>query len=367
MDSPNQPDMQLLPHLSNVRGLRDRISSAAVAEWLQKPDGAGALVDEYFGHSWSYMPQLGAAVYGKTDRFPSSPLDHLAKGRFLRVPFRRVPVLEAKSFAELEAFVSKIHSGEPSVKVMWRGQNRNFSLQRDEATQLRLYGEVGVEEPSLLSSGARRKIEFPETFRQWSAILDVFMNEECDRLSRQNPRFAEELRYQAANHHSSYSYRLWSFATAQHYGLPSVGLDVTSDLYTALLFALYRFEVDANTGVTKTSRIDAREEPILYVMGAFENDLFDDALLSPPWLQGQRPKAQSAHFLATGWGMSPNRAAERIFVAIRLMKHELWDLPRAVESLLPSASEDHLLHFLLDAKSRFTDRENQAMLSKIYF
>ena len=152
---------------------------------------------------------------------------------------------------------------------------------------------------------------------------------------------------------AGYNYRLWAFATAQHYGLPSVGLDVRSDLVVGLLFALYRFNLDYPGGRTTISRVDDDAEPVLNAMGAFENDLFDDRLLSPAWFQCERSKAQSAYFLGTGWGLAPNRAAERIFVAIRLKKHRSWTLPKPVGDLFPSPGHDRFLAFLLDARSRF--------------
>jgi hypothetical protein len=109
------------------------------------------------------------------------------------------------------------------------------------------------------------------------------------------------------------------------------------------------------------------QAPVLYALSAFENDLFDDAQLAPAWLQCARPIAQKALFLATRWGQAPNRAAERIFVAIRLRNHTEWKLPLAVEDLFPLRRDDLFLDFLLDAKSTYDSIAKVAMLDKIYF
>ena len=140
-------------------------------------DGTDFVVDDLYGHSWSFVPAEGAAVYGLTSRFKPSPVDHFAKGNFLRVPYRRVPVLEVKSLEELMWFASRIHSMDESIKLMWRGQTREYLIERPEQESLRLFGEPRVVEPSLPSSGARLRIEFATVFEQWAAILDAYIVE----------------------------------------------------------------------------------------------------------------------------------------------------------------------------------------------
>ncbi|WP_263351351.1 FRG domain-containing protein [Acidicapsa acidisoli] len=364
---PSQVTIPLSPHFTNLRGQGDRISSAAVAEKLVVADGEGYFVDDLGGHSWSFVPAPGAAVYGLTSRFKPSPIDHMANGVFLRVPFRRVPVLEAHSLEGLLAFASLIHSKDDSLKLMWRGQTREYLLTRPEEDSMRLYGEPQVSEPSLPSSGARLKVEFTTVFEQWSAILDTYIAEQILKKSLAGTRQRQDIVQGSQQFHSSYMYRLWAFATAQHYGLPSVGLDVTSDILVALLFALHRFSVDKATGTTTIARLDKDAEPVLYAMSAFENDLFDDSQLAPPWLLCERPKAQNAFFLATGWGQAPNRAAERIFVAIRLRNHTQWKLPSPVESLFPRRNKDSFLDFLLRSRVAYPSIASAAMLDRVYY
>jgi hypothetical protein len=350
------------PHFDNVRGQGDRISSAADTSLLETADSEEPYFDRKYGHTWSFTPKLGAAVYGRTEAFPPSPIDHLAKGRFLRVPFRRVPVIDVRSVEDLAAFAAKIISGDKTIHLMWRGQTREFYLDRSEDEKIRLFGSTTDREPSLVPSAARSKLEFSQVFPSWSAILDVYLSERAKALSA-----SSELQQELAGFRVSYNYRLWAFATAQHYGLPSVGLDITTDLWTAVLFALHDFRFDAASGATSVARLDESAEPVLYAMGGFQNDLFNDEDLAPAWLQCARPKAQTAHFFGTGWGDAANKAAERIFVALRLVDHTKWRLPKSIDQLFPTADADTLLAFLLRARERFPEIAEEARLGRVYY
>lgn len=351
----------LRPHLDNLRGQGDRISSAADPSLLDAPDSEETFVDSKYGHWWSFTPKRGAALYGRTDEFAPSPMDHLTPGRFLRVPFRRVPIIEVDSVEALAWMATHIISADETIQLRWRGQTREFYLSRPEDESMRLFGSTSVLEPSLVPSAARSKLEFSHVFPSWAAILDLFLTEHEAGAGRGLSR--EDL----AGFRSSYNYRLWAFATAQHYGLPSVGLDVTTDLWTAVLFALYEFRFDKATGITSAARVDRSAEPVLYAMGGFKNDLFDDKDLAPEPLQGERPKAQSAHFFGTGWGVATNKAAERIFIAFRLVNHTRWRLPKSVDEIFPKPEKDPLLAFLLQARDRFPDLAEEARLRSVYY
>lgn len=349
----------LFPHFDNVRGQGDRISSAAEPSLLDVPESDEPYVDGSYGHTWSFTPKPGAAVYGKTDNFVPSPIDHLAKGRFLRVPFRRIPVIEIRSIEALQSFAERIISGDESNRLMWRGQTNQHFLKRSPDDLMRLYGSLSIQEPSMIPSAARHGLEFSHVFPAWAAILDVYLSE---RVERSDP-----LGRELENFRRSYNYRLWAFATAQHYGLPSVGLDVTPDLRTAVMFALHKFETDKRTGATTFRRIDRDSDPIVYAMGGFEGDLFDDEAIGPTWLQCARPKAQHAFFFGTGWGAASNKAAERVFVALRLLEHTTWRLPKSISELFPGTKADSLLAFLLRARERFPEIAEEARLSRIYY
>lgn len=176
------------------------------------------------------------------------------------------------------------------------------------------------------------------------------------------------LRREAESFRASYRYRTWAFATAQHYGLPSVGLDLTSDIRVALYFALHRFETDRITGYTQVERATEADAPILYGLGVFDHDLIVDEAIAPAWLACARPAAQRAHFFATAWGDSGNRAADRIYVAARLKNHTQWPSPLTTAEVFPSIDDDRFLAFLVKSRAKFGAIPIlDDLLSRIYY
>lgn len=352
-------------HLSNAHWYEDRISIAADFSLLQEVGDATIYRDRQFGNAWSWTPPSGAAVYGRTSEIPRGPGDE--GGPVLRVPFRRIPVIELHSVAAVLALGRGNASKDPSITGMWRGQSRHHSLQREPIDRLRLYGDLEADEPSLLPSAARQDRYFPDIFDTWSGLLDLYVEERLEHLSKTYTSQAARLLHEARSFKGSYRYRGWGLATAQHYGLPSVGLDLTSDIRVALYFALHRFETDAGTGVMSVRRATEEDDPIIYGLGVFEYDLLEDEKLAPAWLNCARPRAQNAFFFGSGWGDSVNRAADRVYVAARLRGHSRWVSPLSTTEVFPTAFDDTFLAFLLRARERFGDTATGDLLRRIYF
>jgi hypothetical protein len=346
------------PHLSNASWIGDRISCAADAVLVNDPESREIYVDPYFGHNWSWTPKPGAALYGRTRDFPAAPIEKRGNGTWLRAPHRRIPVIDVHSLTDLKAIAASARSGDGAIRGVWRGQAKQYFLPRSDEDKLRLYGDVDAKEPSLMPSASRESTQFPSIFEAWSGLLDLYVEARACKFGL--PRDAAE-RVRA-----SYNYRLWGLATAQHYGLPSTGIDISSDVDVALFFALHRFMIDRATGVLTVARTDASTEPVIYGLGVSEGDLLDDADLSPPWLQCSRPKAQKAMF-STAWGSAGNKAAERIYVALRLVDHPTWDSPLTIKHLFPSGTDDSFVEHLLSLRSRISDPVLTDLLSRIYF
>ena len=352
-------------HLSNAHWYEDRISVAADWSLIQ---GAGAddlFQDRQFGNAWSWTPPPGAAVYGRSSEIPRGPFD--TSDTILRAPFRRIPVIDLHSVKEVLALGRGNASKDASVTGMWRGQSRHRTLKREPIDKLRLYGEADADEPSLPPSAARQDVYFPDIFEAWAGLLDIFIEERLARLSETYLSQAPRLQREAANFRGSYRYRGWGLATAQHYGLPSVGLDLTSDIRVALYFALHRFETDRDTGLMSVRRATDEDDPIIYGLGVFENDLLDDEKLAPAWLSCARPRAQRAYFFGSAWGDSVNRAADRIYIAARLKGHTEWASPLSTADIFPNAYQDEFLAFLLKSKDRFDIPQVADLLKRIYF
>jgi len=352
-------------HLSNANWYEDRISVAADPAMLTAVTSE-RYADRHFGNAWSWTPDAGAAVYGRSDSVPRGPSDR--GGPILRVPFRRIPIIELNSLEEALAFGANNASHDPRVTGMWRGQPQHYPLPRDPLDKLRLYGESDVNEPSLLPSAGRRSIYFPDVAEAWCGLLDLYIEERLAAFAlTETQTRLRELRREAENFASGYNYRAWALATAQHYGLPSVGLDLTSDIQVALYFALNRIVMDPNTGVISVHRVSAAEDPIIYGLGVFEYDLLEDEKLAPAWLTCARPRAQKAFFFGSAWGDSVNAAADRVYIAARLKNHSAWQCPITTEQAFPSTGDDTFLAFLLRAKERFREPMMADLLRQIYF
>lgn len=357
----------LLPHLSNAFWLADRVSGASDPLLINDVEAETPYLDPYYGMSWSWTPRPGAALYGRTENIPPTPIEALGNGQYLRVPFRRIPIIEVRSLDQLRNLAGSVRSKDPSVLGVWRGQANQYWLKRDVNDRRRLYGDPNVLEPSMLPSASRSNIYFPDFFAAWSGLLDLYTAQRQTALSRtyssQRDRLAGELR----NFGASYDYRLWGLATAQHYGLPSVGLDLTPDIEVALFFALHRFQIDKETGRLTVTRADASAEPMIYGLGGFENDLLDDEALSPNWLQCARPRAQKAMFFATAWGTSSNKAADRVWCALKIVDHGRWSSPLSKEQLFPNGPADPFVEFLIGMRGKVADPTINDLLARIYF
>lgn len=353
-------------HLTNAHWYEDRISVAADASLLRAVENGSRYVDRQFGNAWSWTPPLGAAVYGHSASIPRGPMDD--GGPALRVPYRRIPVIELHSVEEALAFGAGNASKDSRVTGMWRGQSRHYALARDPLDKMRLYGDPDANEPSLLPSAARQSVYFPDLAEAWCGLLDLYIAERLEALgSTVSAQRRAGLLREAENFVSSYKYRTWALATAQHYGLPSVGLDLTSDIKVALYFALHRFQTDPETGIMSVRRATEEDDPVLYGLGVFAYDLIEDEKIAPTWLGCARPRAQSAFFFATAWGDSVNRAADRVYVAARLRNHTGWELPVGTAEAFPPTSKDEFLLFLLRARERFRNLPIGDLLRRIYF
>jgi hypothetical protein len=358
----------LRPHLSNSFWVGDRISPACDRKLINEPESNQGYRDTYFGNAWSWTPAPGTAIYGKTEDLPSTPIDKLSSGEFLRVPYRRIPVIDIHSTDELLEFANCVVSKTSGVRGVWRGQYQQYELQRSAEERTRLYGDTSAVEPSLLPSASRSNGYFPDWFETWSALLDLFLDQHVQDLSAQNFSHRGEFANSTERFRCSYAYRQWGFATAQHYGIPSVGLDVTHEISVALFFALHQFSTDPATGAMSMRRATDNDNPVIYGLGGMEeHDLLDDEKLSPPWLQCSRPKAQMARFFATGWGEAANKAADRIYAALRLVGHTAWRSPYDAREIFPSSREDVFLDFLMKSRSRYSNSQIEELLRRVYF
>jgi len=184
------------PHFGNVDPFQNRVSSAAAAERFLVSRTSGITVDRLRGHLWNYRLDAGDAVYGRTADFPEGPLDALANGAFIRVPYRRIPRIRIRSMEELRSFARAIHWRDNAISVRWRGQSALHTLRsrRSDEDLLKFYGTTDVIEPSLLPLAARDEIDIERYMDAWFGLLDVLIEDLHERIrSESGGEIAEEL------------------------------------------------------------------------------------------------------------------------------------------------------------------------------
>ncbi|MFC5453704.1 hypothetical protein [Prosthecobacter fluviatilis] len=358
-----------IPHIDNVDPVQNRVSVFACHEYFDPTKDAENYFDPFYGRMWTCQVKEGAAVYGQTESFTKGPLDHLGTGKFLRVPYRRIPIIAMDSYEHLLSFAKSSYSMDSSIKGMWRGQNQLYTLDssRTKSDRLKLYGSDVVMEPSLLPSALRLKLNVDDYASALFGLLDIHIERRHLQLSEiYGLDSVQKLEQAFSDFRRTYLFRSWAFGIAQHYGFPSTGLDLTPDIEIAVFFALHRFNVCTN-GFTTITRLDATERPVVFLMGVFEYDLIVDKEIAPQHLHTPRAAAQKAHFFATAWGQSPNRAAERIVAAFELRNHSRWSLPDLSETLFPTLDEDHYSAFFKRSQAEFGWLNGTIPLSKFYF
>jgi hypothetical protein len=315
------------------------------------PGASDWFVDSFFGQLYTGVSIHSEGIYGITSEMPHYPEDKLANFGYLRVPFRRIPRRIIKSKTELYALVGSLRRANPAHELLFRGQVTEYMLNRSKKASLLLYGEEQVLEPSLTASAVRKGVDIDEFTLSWTFILKDYYCRYVDELSEtasaseKRGIFDEYRRFQF-----SYTQELFSLALAQHYGLPSVGLDLSTEPDVALFFAFNRFvRTEKRSPYARYERATTTNgPPVLYVLAPQDRFQLDYKHLKPRSFPTARPDAQRARFMHTGWGLNQNYAAKRILVALYLdlSESDIDSIPKA-EDLFPRLEDDSFAQFLL--------------------
>ncbi|GAB1444019.1 hypothetical protein MASR2M39_28640 [Ignavibacteriales bacterium] len=253
--------------------------------------------------------------YGLQEMIPDYSGDELANYGFLRVPFRKIPRFLVKNRSEIDRFIESIEMRDNNLKLLYRGQSCEYFIQRNSEEKISLFGSENILEPSLIPSAVRRNILMEDIMPLWNSMLHLFL----DRITDSLPEgIKDETRKELTNFKSSLNFGLFSMAMAQHYGLPSVGLDATDKIEIALFFATHSFTKDGISCSYKYNLPQMRNAPVIYILTPPERGQLNYEQFTPFHASFLRPDKQSARFLHTGWGLGMNTCARRIWVALYL-------------------------------------------------
>lgn len=294
------------------------------------------VVEDDYGRVWSrtFFGDHAGLLDGPCH--PSTVM--FANHGFLAVPFRKVPrrrvTTREELYATLHAMAAAGRMLYPGRVVVYRGQSQEYTIPRPAEERERLFGSADAVEPSLRPSGTRRQELGTIARAVWSQLVQMYV--------------AREAGYNPAHRYLDTG-EAWSLATrharsvtlafAQHYGLPTPALDVTSDAGVALWFALHTF---SGSGVL-TAAAATGGDGVVYVIAGERGQYFDEGIVPTHAL---RPRRQHGGFLASNWGNSKNRVV-RYLVGAVYFPHELLlqvvhELPTAA-FLFPGPREDRFV------------------------
>ena len=222
-----------------------------------------------------------------------------------------------------------------------------------------LYGTRHISEPSLPGAAARRVLSYDIAH----PALQCLLQDLAYRLSVEQGRtFAEthEAWLEVATSAAA-SWDLGVMALAQHYGIPTDGIDITSELDIACWFATNRF-VAAPDGTARYVALEIEdwsdwphEWPAVFVIQPATPDLRSSVWqveeLREMGLNGLRPERQQAAFFMGATGVHQNRLAEALACVIRL-RPGVYRTPYDYEFLFPAEDEDPIYRFMLQCRKR---------------
>jgi hypothetical protein len=317
-------------------------------------------VDRYYGLAYDREVIQQTAPYGITELMPDQAVDGMQNSGFLRIPFRKIPRRLVRDRDELLAAVSLATGDTAGLDIVYRGQEREYYLPRQAVVRELLYEDPEAREPSLLPSSARRTVEFEAALVEWCSLVGLYLAE-IARLPS-DPDVARVLSDYHQQLTSSMKLYLYSLALAQHYGLPSTGLDVTDDLDVAVFFALARFEATEEEGVLRHGRRRSEDPPVLYVFAPPSRFDFEYETVAPIRDFATRPARQRARFLHGGWGLSQNAAARYLRAALYLDPTGDFGEAPSPSILFPAVTEDFCAAWLLSASRALSDSPIKRLL-----
>ncbi|CAG9268341.1 FRG domain protein [Paraburkholderia unamae] len=324
---------------------------------------SGIVVDKYYrAPFWARKPERWG-LYGADNVLRDHYEDFYAKleiTQLLRCKHYCIPVIEVSSVEEIRQYIAKIPVRD-EFGIFFRGQTTLHTLQRADGVKQLLFADSCAVEPSLTTSAARN---LAYVYDDLHYILRQFAEQQIYASDRGViAKRAERWRSVASSPMCELDYAI--MALAQHYGLPSHGLDVTTSLDVAVWFATNAYWKDTSSNAAGYRKLaasswhdDVQRWPIVFACQAVTNtirpSLRDCEELEEFGLLAKRPARQSAKFFHGGHSDHQNRLAETVVCAFRL-RPNFYETESTFESLFPSPDDDPAYQFMLKFAEKYPE------------
>lgn len=353
----------------NIYPIRNEISVFSVLANINFANSEDQLIiDNYYGRIFNLENYEKIIPYGnnKNMKYYQSGISGEIVDE-LRVPYRKVPIFKIDSLDRISVFIKEIENVNPSHDILLRGQTKIYLIPREDDEKMKLYGDTSIKEPSFLPSHLRNN--FNEFFMNcmWHDQASILLNDIGAEYFRANKELYIEYVRDAQIIRNSYRFTLFSLSLAQHYGMPSIGLDLTKKVDVAAWFATHTMNIDKN-GLATVNKLDNFQESTIFVFRCPKNAIFPYTKIHPiPFPEG-RPDRQDAWFGHVGWGCAKNQLGSYLACGFRLSEQVIDEFPKNYENyLFPTIEEDHILKYFIKIqnKNNYIGEAKRA-LQKVY-
>ena len=286
----------------------------------------------------------------------------------LRVPFRKIPVFKFADLTQVKSIIQQIEKENSDFEILLRGQTSVYTIERTPTELNYLYGDSVCKEPSFQPSFLRSNFDEYFIKNLWHNQTSSMFSDVGIDLKNVISETDLKIYYDDVNKiKGHFHFTPMALGYAQHYGLPSIGLDLTKDLKVALWFASHKMKIE-KSGLCDLSELNDFKESTLFIFRSPKDTVFSHKQIKPKKISNTRPDKQDAWFCHTGWGDSKNQLATNLCCAVRLDSSILNEFEDDYgSSLFPNREEDLVLNYFLDMKNRKENvNEVQRALNKIY-
>ena len=343
------------PAFYNAYPIRNEVTLGRDGLQNSSPPYGEVFIDDYYGRIWDQEGSGLIAKYGRSsnmNHYISIPsLDIVDE---LRVPYRRVPIYRADNLDVIERIYQETKATNPGYEMLLRGQTKTYLIERDSAESEHFFGEAKVREPSFLPSHLRHSFDPLFLKCMWQSQASILLNDLAyDIRARSGVEAGRTFLQKADAFRSSSAFILFALGIAQHYGLPSVGLDLTDRLDVACWFATRTISTDASGKAAIGAAPSSPENsPTVFIFRCPKDAVFNYEHAKPEGLPEGRPDRQGAWFGYVGWGAASNQLGSYLVCGFRLDPEVAAEIDPSLDSkLFPSRSEDPVLDYFMKMRN----------------